>query len=442
MSSFQVFLPPPTLRPFPITANDTTLELRFHNLRSSADEHSQLHSQSLSLRNRLGEKLTTWTEFSQGGLESLERSTVLGKRAERSDGKEVADDNSYAQHEEKRVNHFVHQKAIHAPNADKNLPEVIQLDNDISREHISGVVAKDLEQSRRGSRRVTRQSVSLLNTLPQIYPSAPDIGSGQSQGESFDSLSTTTSSFPSQLLSNPGNTSVYNLPRWSIPLHKLTSLSTLFSSSNINPGAKSIPTSTSIARTRSKQLLIPNNNIYHSIIICILSTESVIQRQRKEEKSNGREGTLFIGKWTVTAQPLPQQEELTCTVRLWDDCAQIWGEKVRRGDVVLLENVELKTATVKEPSQLSLSPNHSPKITILYRTLPRYESVSRTDYIYRPPKPIGGVEEGKVKDRGEIVLEDKILRPDLRLGRSEAGVRKVESIVKWFANWVGGEGPG
>lgn len=34
---------------------------------------------------------------------------------------------------------------------------------------------------------------------------------------------------------------------------------------------------------------------------------------------------------------------------------------------------------------------------------------------------------------------DKALRPDLRLGRSDPGVRKVAEVVRWFAEWVGGE---
>lgn len=40
-----------------------------------------------------------------------------------------------------------------------------------------------------------------------------------------------------------------------------------------------------------------------------------------------------------------------------------------------------------------------------------------------------------------IVAEDEALRPDLRLSRSDAGVRKVADWARWFSNWVGGEPP-
>ena len=33
--------------------------------------------------------------------------------------------------------------------------------------------------------------------------------------------------------------------------------------------------------------------------------------------------------------------------------------------------------------------------------------------------------------------EDNHLRPDLRLGASDAGVKKVEALVKWFEEMAG-----
>lgn len=42
---------------------------------------------------------------------------------------------------------------------------------------------------------------------------------------------------------------------------------------------------------------------------------------------------------------------------------------------------------------------------------------------------------------GAISSEDAAFRPDLRLGRSDAGVKRVAEWARWFADWVGGEPP-
>ncbi|OCF57606.1 hypothetical protein L486_05065 [Kwoniella mangroviensis CBS 10435] len=419
MTFHQVFLPPPTIQPFPPLNDNSKFELKFYTLQSSPIEHSQDYSQSLSLRNRLAGRDSTWIGFSQGGLESLEKSTILGKRPERSeeDNPDHGGDWNSVEDISKDVTGSADTSGFH-PLTEKKVEKVIVRDF-------------ELEEGRRRSRRVTRQSISLLNTLPQIYPSAPPDVTKETQDESVDSLSTTTTSFPSQsqLLTNPGNTSVSNLPRWSIPLHRLSTLHSLLSFTS-------------------------RGKVICSVIVCVLACEPIVQRQRKSTVQSGfsrrvvaqedRVGSiLHIGKWTVTAQPSAGEVELTSIVRLWDDCALEYGEKVRRGDVVLLENVEYKPLTAKEPSHISISPHHSPKITILYRTLPRYESAARNDYIYQPPTRLGKPPTtGGKGTRGRMLLEDKMLRPDLRLGRSEVGIRRVEGIARWFAEFVGGEGPG
>ena len=40
-----------------------------------------------------------------------------------------------------------------------------------------------------------------------------------------------------------------------------------------------------------------------------------------------------------------------------------------------------------------------------------------------------------------MVQKDRLLRPDLRLGRSDMGVRKVAEIARWFAQLIGGDVP-
>lgn len=68
-----------------------------------------------------------------------------------------------------------------------------------------------------------------------------------------------------------------------------------------------------------------------------------------------------------------------------------------------------------------LTTTSSSSITILYRTMPRYDS---------------HLALGK-----RMMLKDQLLRPDLRLGRSDPGIRKVAEVAKWFAEWMEGEPP-
>jgi hypothetical protein len=84
-----------------------------------------------------------------------------------------------------------------------------------------------------------------------------------------------------------------------------------------------------------------------------------------------------------------------------------------------------------DPAQITISVNSKPlpKITILYRTLPRY--TSGNDYAYTTKDSSGA----------KVLQEDRLLRPDLRLGRSDLGVRKVGEIGRWFAGFIGGEAP-
>ncbi len=98
----------------------------------------------------------------------------------------------------------------------------------------------------------------------------------------------------------------------------------------------------------------------------------------------------------------------------------------------LNQDVEFKAATSKEAAQLILSPSpsHTPRPTILYRTLPRY--TTQSDYAYRAKR------DGSDKS---MLPEDRAVRPDLQLARSDAGVKKVVEYARWFARWVGGEGP-
>lgn len=86
--------------------------------------------------------------------------------------------------------------------------------------------------------------------------------------------------------------------------------------------------------------------------------------------------------------------------------------------------------TSKDPAQLVVSDQTRPRITILYRTLPRYHA-AHNDYIHA----------NKDQEGAKMIHEDRLLRPDLRLSRSDMGVRKVAEIARWFAQLIGGDAP-
>ncbi|ORX38397.1 hypothetical protein BD324DRAFT_354081 [Kockovaella imperatae] len=254
--------------------------------------------------------------------------------------------------------------------------------------------------------------------------------------DSFISLNTTTSN-PSQFpptADDRANTSVSNLPRWHIPLSKLSTLQSLLRTRP--PRRRGRP-----SEGLQDQLV--------NVLLCVTSVEAPVLRQRKEEKAAGKQGTLWIAKWSVIAQPENERDvghstslgdEVACDIKLWDDCARELGEgKVRRGDVILIQGVQFKPSTAKEKAHLVLSSTraHSPSVTVVYRTLPRYRDA------------LGAYKAQPVRRQPAAVLtraatmdpHDRLLRPDLRLGRSDAGIRKVAEIARWFAEWVGGDAP-
>ncbi|KAF8346060.1 hypothetical protein F5887DRAFT_1158416 [Amanita rubescens] len=95
----------------------------------------------------------------------------------------------------------------------------------------------------------------------------------------------------------------------------------------------------------------------------------------------------------------------------WREVAEMWGGSlegsvaVKRGDVILLEDVNSLRDAQTSPS-LTASPYLGSRLSICYRTLPREN-------------------------------DDQRLRPDLRLGASDAAVRKVANVVRWFEKMAG-----
>lgn len=254
--------------------------------------------------------------------------------------------------------------------------------------------------------------------------------------DSILSLNTTMSN-PSQVppsgQDGNGDTSMYNLPRWTIPLSKLSTLGKLLDGHRGNASG--------------------SLDAKVHVIVCITSTTAPVLRRRKEERAKGQEGTLWIAKWDVIAPSEAGHTEVGCEVVLWDKCARDYGETVRRGDVVLLESeytmtalrrrdltstdVEFRPASKRDKAQLVLSTSFpTPRPVVLYRTMPRFTSAA--NYVRSSPRIRGYVQ---ARASGKMTPEDRALRPDLRIGRSDPGIRRVAETVKWFADWVGGEGP-
>ncbi|KAI0261366.1 hypothetical protein BC834DRAFT_830447 [Gloeopeniophorella convolvens] len=114
---------------------------------------------------------------------------------------------------------------------------------------------------------------------------------------------------------------------------------------------------------------------------------------------------------------LGDESSTICKLTAWRDVAETWGGAtqapgIRRGDVVYFENVLIVTEA-GGPAALTASPNLRSRAEICYRTMPRTS-----------------------------VPADVRLRPDLRLGASDAAVRRVAAVVAWFERMAGLGAPG
>ncbi|KAI0040866.1 hypothetical protein FA95DRAFT_1611467 [Auriscalpium vulgare] len=109
---------------------------------------------------------------------------------------------------------------------------------------------------------------------------------------------------------------------------------------------------------------------------------------------------------------LGDEDGAVCRLTAWRDVAEMWGGVgqavgIKRGDIVHLENVSA-ACDPDSPVALTASPHLKSKAEICYRSMPR------------PSFP-----------------EDRRLRPDLRLGFSDAAVRRVAAVVAWFEKMAG-----
>ncbi|KAF7301063.1 hypothetical protein MIND_00670200 [Mycena indigotica] len=183
----------------------------------------------------------------------------------------------------------------------------------------------------------------------------------------------------SQSYDNSGGESIARFPEFHFSLNALTSLSAL-------------------AKANGK-----GSNVKVSMLLAVLEVDGPDTFRFKKGKDAGKES--FVLKMI-----LGDEEGNVCKLTAWREVAEDWGGcgsdiGAKRGDVLLLTDVmaghEPATAVT-----LTASPWHKPKLEICYRTMP---------YLH----------------------EDHRLRPDLRLGASDACVRKVAAVVTWFENMAG-----
>ena len=287
-ATYQVFLPPPDLLPL-VEPSNHALPISLHRLEGSASGSSRYISGSSSFLNY---QIVPHTDSAQ----ELQAPSAAGPSRPRSEAR--------------------NDRQISA-NVPQNLLPPINL-----RDALPGALGHD----------TTDSLLSLDTTSP-----------------SFLSASIPLSQLP---LLGPGgrddaDRSVSNLPRWHIPMSKLTDLATLLSSRTKRQRRGRY--------SREKALIDddpPNGTDRYTMIVGVSSTETAVQRQRKEEKAKSKEGTLWIAKWGVvvpsTAELSARGEvdEVGCEVKLWESCAKDWGQgKVRRGDVIMLEGMFLLIAS-------------------------------------------------------------------------------------------------
>ncbi|TFY69873.1 hypothetical protein EVG20_g2977 [Dentipellis fragilis] len=160
-----------------------------------------------------------------------------------------------------------------------------------------------------------------------------------------------------------------------------------------------------------------------SLLLAVLEVEGPDSIRLKKGADADKE--IYVFK-TI----LGNEAGVVCKLTAWREVAETWGgigqsTGIKRGDVVYFESKRSAAACLsccefddladvqatwdpQSPLVLTASPHLKSRAEICYRTMPR-----------------------------AAVPEDGRLRPDLRLGYSDATVRKVASIVSWFEKMAG-----
>ncbi|KAI0633475.1 hypothetical protein C8Q77DRAFT_1217866 [Trametes polyzona] len=194
--------------------------------------------------------------------------------------------------------------------------------------------------------------------------------------------------------------SIAQFPAFHFNLHTLTPLGMLISQ------AQALRTATRVPLSKASHKV--------NVLAAVLEVDGPDTIRVKKGPDAGKEVSLL-------KLILGDESGGICKLAAWRETADDWGGNnpgvsapaTKKGDIVLLQSVlascDLEaggTQAASIPISLSASPKLKSKLEICYRTLPS-------------------------------MPQDARFRPDLRLGLSDAAVRKVASVVSWFEGVVG-----
>ncbi|KAJ4470574.1 hypothetical protein C8J55DRAFT_563903 [Lentinula edodes] len=227
------------------------------------------------------------------------------------------------------------------------------------------------------------------------WPPTPMVGEENSKGSirlnNSRSFINTTTRLESQLetqetqesqsLNYSDSSSIARFPKFHFNLHSITSLAAIRKSGKTESGSTKV-----------------------NVLLAVLEVEGPDTIRTKKGPDAGKEISIL-------KMILGDEDGSLSKLTAWRETADVWGGSgpkdvaAKRGDVVLIENVTASHDPSTSPT-LTASPNLKSKLEICYRTMP-------------------------------YAHEDMQLRPDLRLGGSDASVRKVASLVRWFERMAG-----
>ncbi|KIK91245.1 hypothetical protein PAXRUDRAFT_831004 [Paxillus rubicundulus Ve08.2h10] len=174
--------------------------------------------------------------------------------------------------------------------------------------------------------------------------------------------------------------SIARFPNFQFSLHKVTPLSSLYVASRSGKGSRKV-----------------------NVLLAVLEVEGPDSIRIKKGVDAGKEVAIL-------KMILGEEEGLICKLTAWREIAEAWGgfgpsPGLKRGDILYLENI-MANWEAGSSITLTASPYNKPSTEICYRTMP-------------------------------YTHEDNRLRPDLRLGQSDAAVKKIAALVRWFENMAG-----
>ncbi|KAF8552453.1 hypothetical protein OG21DRAFT_121730 [Imleria badia] len=178
--------------------------------------------------------------------------------------------------------------------------------------------------------------------------------------------------------------SIARFPNFQFSLHKVTPLSSLYNAAKSGKGSRKV-----------------------NMLLAALEVQGPDTIRVKKGSDAGQEVSIL-------KLILADGQGSVCKLTAWRDIADAWGglghsPGLTRGDIVYFENL-MATWETGSTITLTASAYNRPITDICYRTMP-------------------------------YTREDNRLRPDLRLGQSDALVSKVAALVRWFENMAGLPGP-